>query len=390
MSKSKALDNFRTVDADWIIQRILFLWHMHMEALKAGKRVQRQVLYVEGEPGGGKTAVIWEACRRIAASMGRTLVDSASPGDDEFGIRVMHMGNLGEEVVAGLPWVNKDESIMYRALDSMWPRGGMGVLYLDEPFKVAYSQRFTSQLASEGRFGDYFNLGNWLLVMSGNAHDNRAGAVRIGTDTQNRIEHVRYRADIGKVLASFEYPAVPEVALYLRWFGADGPTGPGKLHAFSTNGEPFSSPRAWDKWNTNMHFGLKPDADGFPTIQGLVGTNTALDFKTTFDAVKDLPNVDAMLANPEKYREQINAMGKNNPASICALASVITRRYMESRDLAMMERAIKLVGFSSADHTVSLIAVAETVDAQANDGICVNDTPAYVRYMAANADLVAN
>ena len=373
---SSATSQFHSVTAEWVVNRVLFLWKMFQQT------GERQTLYIEGPPGGGKTAVIHYAATLIAEMLGRTLVDSSAPGPDEFGLRVIHLGNVGEEVAAGLPWVNKETSTLHRAMDALWPTTGEGILYLDEPFQHGPMQRYAGQLTSEGRIGEY-ELGQWLVVMSGNSQSDRAGAVRIWTHVQNRIEHVVYEPEVSTVLANFRQPAVPEIAVYLRWF-------PEKLHGFHTKGGPFTSPRAWDKVNSNMAMGLDPTGDGYPTVQGLIGPESALDFKVTFDAVKDLPDLDDMLANPDDYRDRIRAMGNNNAASICAMASVFVRRYGADRDLDMADRAIRLIHFASPEHVASFVAICETLDDEARDGQRITDTPAYVRYMAEESDLTAN
>lgn len=373
---AKTLSNYQTMTASQITDLIVRLWDIFNET------GIRHVLHIEGPPGGGKTAIVHAAAEIIAERMNLSLTSTPRPTDGQFNLRVIHLGNIGEEVMAGLPWVDKQNSTLHRAMDVMWPTTGTGILHLDEPFQVGYGQRFYSQLASEGRFGDYFDLGQYLLISSGNAQSDRAGTQRIWTHVQNRIIHVRLQPEVDTVLRHFTDPATPEVSVYLRWF-------PDKLHDFKTTGEPFASPRTWDKVNNLLANGFDP-ASGFPVIQGYVGNGVALDFKVTFDAVKDLPDIDAMLADPDSHADVMRAMGANNPASVCAMASVFVRRWRGERDTSMVDRAIRLMAYSSAEHAAAFVAVAEQVDDQCADGVSVLDTPAYTRYMAENAHLTAN
>lgn len=372
----KTLDNFVTMTATEIEDLIVKLWEIFQST------GVRHVLHIEGPPGGGKTAIVAAAARRIADLMNLRPVSTPTPTEGDFNLRVVHLGNIGEEVMAGLPWVDRETSTLRRAIDEMWPRCGTGILHLDEPFQVGYAQRFYSQLASEGRFGDYFELGNYLLISSGNAQSDRAGTQRIWTHVQNRIIHVRIQPEVATVLQHFTDPATPEVSVYLRWF-------PDRLHDFKTTGEPFASPRTWDKVNNLLSNGFDP-ASGFPVIQGYVGQGVALDFKVTFDAVKDLPDLDAMLAEPDQWSETMKAMGHNNPAAVCAMASVFIRRYDRERDMGMVDRALRLMSYSSAEHAAAFVAVAEGVDEAHRDGKSVLDAPAYARYMAVNSNLTAN
>jgi hypothetical protein len=121
-----------------------------------------------------------------------------------------------------------------------------------------------------------------------------------------------------------------------------------------------------------------------------VGAGVALDFKVTFEAIKDLPDLEAMLADPSAWSETVKAMGANNPASVCAMASVFLRRYQNERDMDMINRALKLMTYSSAEHAGFFVAVAESVDEAVGDGKSVLDVPTYARYMAENSHLTAN
>ena len=373
----KNLDNFRPMNASQVEDLIVKLWHIFITT------GQRYTLYIEGPPGGGKTSIFHAAARRIAAAMDRVLSDTARPGEGELGSRVIHFGNISEEVFAGLPWVDKSTSTLQRAIDVMWPREGMGIALFDEPFQVGYPQRFVSQLMSEGKFGDYYALpGQWMFVLCGNSTADRAGTQRIWTHVQNRLIHVRLTTDVGTVLSHFRDPATPEVSVFLRWFDD-------KLHDFNLKGGPFASPRTWDYVNSLMAQGIDP-VDDFPVLQGLLGTDVATDFKVTFDAISALPDIDAMLSEPDSYSETMRAMGSNNPASVCALASVLLRRYTRDRDTALAGTGVKLMAYSSAEHAAFYVACAEQVDRQANDGKSVLDTPEYTRYMAENSHLTAN
>lgn len=376
MSQRKTLDNFRTMKAPQVTDTIRRLWQVF-------KRTgQRHVLYIEGPPGGGKTSIVKSVASDIAQREGLELVDTPTPTEGQFGFRCIHLGNIGEEVMAGLPWVDKAERQLHRAMDVMWPTRGQGILLLDEPFQAGYAQRFVSQLTSEGRFGDYYHLPAWLLVLCGNSSSDRAGTQRIWTHVQNRIIHVRLEPQVNEVLRHFRHPAQPELAVYLNWF-------PERLHQFTTKGAPFTSPRTLDYANSLLAEGFDPVED-FAVFQGLWGTETALDFKVTFDAVKDLPDIESMLANPSEWSETMRAMGANNPASVCALASVVLKRLDSERDIEAAARGLMLMEMSSAEHAAAFLAVAETIDARHSDGKTVLDTPAYTRFMAKHSYLTAN
>lgn len=381
------LNDFITVSAKQAEEYIFRLWEIFVAT------GERQTIYLESPPGCGKTSIVLAVAARIAASMGRILVDSPVPDPDtEFGVRTIHLTNQPEETVAGLPWVFGRDGVnpkLLRAMDAMWPQQGMGICMLDEAFQAPYGQRFSSQLTSEGRFGDYWELGAWLLVLCGNSAKDRAGTQRIWTHAQNRIMHLVLKPDVESATAHFRQPCTPEIGLFLRWFGQEDSDGRGKLIDFHTSGGPFASPRTWDRVNSLVASGFDP-AEDFPAFQGYLGTKTAMDLKVTFQAVSGLPNLDDMLASPEEYRHIVEVTAQNNPAALCAMSAVFLRRWMAERDEDVINNALTLVQYGSIEHAAAFVAVCEQVDRNVDDGKSIYDTPAYVQYMARNAHITAN
>lgn len=370
----KGMENFRVISTHTFHDEIV-RFHRIMQTTDLFP-----VLYGEGEPGMGKTSVAWSAARTIAAEDGLEVVESPSPTDDEFGMVVIHLGNIGEEVMAGLPWVDKDTSTLHRAVDALWPRRGRGILLLDEPFHVGYAQRFFAQLCSERRIGEVVLPEGWQVMACGNSAEHRAGAQRVYTHTQNRICQVRVKSSSVLATEHFVDPVTPEVGVYLRWFGDSTADLPGKLTQFdATKSGPYATARVWDYLNTLIVNGMNP-TEHFHVFQGYIGYDAALDYKTYYEAISLLPDLDDMLENPDAYSETMKAMGVNNPGAVAAFASVMLRRYDSDRDIESAGVGIKLIAFARSEHVASYVALAHEIDKRAKDGMSIYDHAEWTKF----------
>lgn len=346
------------------------------------------IILFEGPPGSGKTAMAHHAAKIIADKMGSTLVNQPTGAlkQNEFGMWVTQFANSSEEVISGLPWVNKpikkgDESTQERAMVRSFPRGGPGIWYCDEPLQAPYTQRFLAQLTYGGKLDDYYVLPkNVLIVMSGNSAKDRAGVSRMWSHFQNRVMLIRVNPTVEGALRHFRSPLQPEVAIYLRWFSS-------KLHNFDPKKDgPFPSARTWDFVNSMIFAGANPE-DHFPVFQGYLGTSEAEEFKACFAAVRSLPDIDAVLADPHKHQDWIKKSWKSNNNLITALSFLMLRKLRDHRDVALAAKAIAVFEIAGPEQAQAYISIAKDMEDQIGDGLSVLDSQEYRDFVVRNPRL---
>ena len=154
--------------------------------------------------GVGKSAIVKEIAEELASD--RTLTDSVSPKDDEFGFISFRLGLVESIDLGGLPYI--EEGTQKKAFLGNLPRSGKGLFFLDE-FAQAHSsvQATIGQLLDpkgkneERRIGDYVFPSGWKIVLAGNRHTDRSGANKILRHCQDRTTAIQFTHDVEDWLA---------------------------------------------------------------------------------------------------------------------------------------------------------------------------------------------
>lgn len=372
-------DDFATIVAD-DIPSIVADSHELFEA--TGQQVPPLLL---GPPGVGKTHGVIQGAKLLAEKRGLKLViNQPSPAEDEFSLIIWQMANSSEEVVSGLPWPDKENNVQRRAMVTSLPQSGVGILYMDEVAQAHYTQRFASQLSYDRKLDDYYELPpGFSTVMSGNNARDRAGANKLWTHFANRVQIFQVVADLDGALRSFRVPVKPEVAVYLKF-------NPMSLHRFDPRKEgPFPSSRTWDFVNLLCYMGQNP-VDHFTRFQGLIGHDEATSFRTTYQAVKDLPNLEELFGDPENHARAIRAWQVNDSSKITAIAYVVLRKLDAYRDVDFAAKAIRVFELASPEIAQAFLSIADTIDRRHDDGESVLNTKQYTDYLVRNQRVLAN
>jgi hypothetical protein len=191
----------------------------------------------------------------------------------------------------GLPRIDKDTALW--CPPAFLPRGGEGVLFLDELAQAPpLVQAACLQLTLDRKVGEYLLPEGWSVVAASNRQEDRAGAHRLISPLLNRFVHL----DLEVSHDDWQDWAVqagvdPSVRSFLRY-------RPALLFQFdpATSPRAFPTPRSWEFVSQVL---LHTPADLLlPVVAGCVGEGPAAEFVGFARLCQELPDLDHVLAQP--------------------------------------------------------------------------------------------
>lgn len=254
----------------------------------------RQPVFVWGGPGIGKSAVV----RQLAEVLKMPLQDVRALLLDPVDLR-------------GLPFLGNDGRSKW-ATPEFLPKEGSGILFLDELNAApAMVQASCYQLVLDRKLGEYTLPDGWAIVAAGNRDSDRAVTTRMPTPLRNRFVHLEFEVDLQEWSEwALQAGIRPEVIAFLRF-------RPELLSAFDRDANAFPSPRSWEFVSRILD--AKPDqSTEYELFAGAVGTGAATEFSAFLRMFRDLPNIDAILLNPQKEPVPENAAAQYAVASALA------------------------------------------------------------------------
>ena len=244
--------------------------------------------FLIGGTGVGKSAIVKEIAEELAND--RTLTDSVSPKDDEFGFISFRLGLVESIDLGGLPYI--EEGTQKKAFLGNLPRGGEGLFFLDE-FAQAHSsvQATIGQLLDpkgkneERRIGDYVFPSGWKIVLAGNRHTDRSGANKILRHCQDRTTAIQFTHDVDDWLAWADNNDIDlNVQGLIRFM-------PQLLWDFDPKcNDPQPSPRSWTRLSDTLKTN-PPKRLMQKLFEGDVGQESAIELMNFISLQKDVPNI---------------------------------------------------------------------------------------------------
>jgi hypothetical protein len=259
----------------------------------------RQPVFLWGGPGIGKSAVV----HQLAAILKVTLQDVRALLLDPVDLR-------------GLPFLGPDGRSKWATPDFL-PQDGEGILFLDELNAAsAMVQASCYQLVLDRKLGEYTLPEGWAIVAAGNRDSDRAVTTRMPTPLRNRFVHLEFEVDLQEWSEwAIRAGVRPEVIAFLRF-------RPELLSIFSRDDNAFPSPRSWEFVSRILN--SKPDQSvEHELIAGALGTGAATE-SSALRMFRELPNIDAILLNPNQEPVPENA------AAQYAVASALARSASDS------------------------------------------------------------
>ena len=229
----------------------------------------RLSIMIWGAPGIGKSSIVAQA----AAAAGLDFID-------------VRLSQLAPTDLRGLP-------VPQHAADgsagtARWyppeflPRGGTGVLFLDELNMASPSmQGVAQQLILDRRVGSYVLPEGWFVWAAGNRKEDRASVFDMPAPLANRFVHLEVAADLESFKAHAIAQGVSEQVLAFLAFRPD------LLHRMDPARPAWPSPRSWFMADALMKANLAAD--------GVIGAAAAAEFRTFLAVYRNVPDLEAIL-----------------------------------------------------------------------------------------------
>jgi MoxR-like ATPase len=243
-----------------------------------------------GDPGLGKTEIV----ESVAAGLGDLGRDLVPASDEDSGWRVIFadLQTRDPADLGGLPWIADGRAI--RCRPDWLPTAGRGILFLDElPQAGLTNMNIAASLIRDHRIGEHALPPTWMVVCAGNHQHNRAGTTTMPTHVRNRLVHLTIEADVNAWAAwAARRGIAPMLVAYNRYRAAE------YHHRFSATDNAYPSPRSWSMADRVLQLDL-PEALQRECVSGAVGSPASADFTGFQQVFRSLPDVDAILLNPD-------------------------------------------------------------------------------------------
>lgn len=296
------------------------------EAIKACLAVQ-QPLFVWGQPGVGKSAVI----RQLAKDNNLQLID-------------LRLSLLDSVDLRGFPHMK--ESRMHFATPIFLPTDpdSTGILFLDEMNAALPSvQAAAYQLVLDRRLGEYTLPKGWAIIAAGNRETDQGVTYTMPAPLANRFTHIDFDVHFDDWRTwAMANNIRPEVVNFINF-------RPGILNDFDPDKRAFPTPRSWEFVNRILDSDTSPIVER-SLIAGAVGDGAASEFVAFLKIFRDLPNPDAVLMNPK------TAVVPTDLATLYALCGALAARASD----ANFERLVEYCGRLKEEFQVLCVRDAVT------------------------------
>ncbi|OYD90908.1 ATPase [Nostoc sp. 'Peltigera membranacea cyanobiont' 210A] len=217
-----------------------------------------------GPPGIGKSSIVGQ----IAQEYDIDFVD-------------VRLSQLAPTDLRGLPVAEDGISKWYPP--EFLPRGGKGILFLDElNMAPPAMQGVAQQLILDRKVGSYVVPSGWFVWAAGNRKEDRAAVFDMPAPLANRFLHLEAQADFNSFKAYALEAGVHEQIIAFLSFR------PTLLHKIDPQQPAWPSPRSWEMASALHHAELD--------ITPAVGVSTATEFHAFIQLYKTLPNLTPILA----------------------------------------------------------------------------------------------
>jgi hypothetical protein len=272
----------------------------------------------------------------------------------------------------GIPSVNTKSKITSWNPPDILPVDGDGILFLDEINSAAQAtQTAAYQLILDRKMGDYDLPSGWSILAAGNRITDRAIVNKMSSALNNRLVHLYFDVHNDDWC---EWALQANVHIAVLGFIRFRPMLLNEMEQRNDsreerdrvqkvkNSEAFATPRTWE-FLSNAVSQNPPKSIEYELYSGIVGEGNAAEFMGYLKYYRDLPNLDALLMNPDK------AAIPAEPATLYALATGLATKATQDN----MERVVKYALRLPPEFQVLLMKDAIIRDNRLTDTRAFND-----------------
>ena len=225
-------------------------------------------LMIWGPPGIGKSSIVAQAAAQAKVEFVDVRLSQLAPTDLR-GLPVPERLEQGGGVSRWYP-------------PEFLPRGGRGVLFLDELNMAPPSmQGVAQQLILDRRVGSYELPEGWFVWAAGNRKEDRASVFDMPAPLANRFVHLEVGVDLESVKTYAIAQGISEQLLAFLSFRSD------LLHRIDPARPAWPSPRSWFMADALIKAGL--------AAEGAVGPAAWAEYRAYLRLYESLPDIDAIL-----------------------------------------------------------------------------------------------
>lgn len=300
--------------------------------IKSNMRAELNTM-IWGGPGIGKSDIP----QQVADDLNMTLLDFRANLFDPVDVRgIPHIRQVKESGKRFTSWATPD------VFPIVERDGERGLLFIDElPTAPPATQNAFLQLLLTRQVGDYKMPSGWSIVSAGNRLTDSAAVYQMPSPVRNRLAHYELEPTLDDwVEWAFKNNIDPSVIAFIQY-------RPNLLNAFNADEYAFATPRSWSFVSKKLSVYTDDVSEEliFYGVSALVGDGAAGEFVAFKQIADKLPDIDAIIANPDLYKKD------DNPALLYALANALASRATEDK----MENILKVTKKMPIEFQVVLV-----------------------------------
>jgi len=255
--------------------------------------------------------------------IGKSSIVAQAAQANEMQMIDVRLGQLAPTDLRGLPVADLTHDTFRYLPASFLPKGGNGVLFMDEwNMAPPAVQQLMQQLTLDRKMGDYELPDGWVVWAAGNRLKDGATVYKMPGPLANRFIHLEVDPDSEDTINyGFEKNWHESVIAFLK-------TNPGCLHVTTLPentqkniGNAFPSPRSWETVSKLMNAKL-PNL-----VEGTIGSATAAMFNGFRKVYQSMPDPDAILSG--KLKEF--AIDTSNLGTVWAVTFALATRVLSGK-----------------------------------------------------------
>ena len=279
-----------------------------------GSLVERRVpTFLWGAPGIGKSSIVKQIAKKR-----------------DIGFIDLRLALMDPTDLKGIPFYDKESHTALWAPPAFLPKGGEGILFLDELNSAAPSVQVSAyQLILDRRVGEYELPEGWAIVAAGNREGDRGVTYRMPSPLANRFVHFEMDVDVEDWrLWAYKEALDERIISYISYRSEHLFTFDAKSDVKS-----FATPRSWEYVNSVLKSSISEKLL-LETIGGAVGRDVAVSFLAFCKVMNRLPDIKNILeSGGGEYSDEVDVL--------YALSTGLVSAYLKDRDDAKLQNLLR-------------------------------------------------